>query len=338
MINKNILFICGSLNQTTMMHQIAKEIPEYDSYFSPFYTDGFLKPLVNAGFLDFSILGGSFKKVTEEYLYDNELKVDFGGAIHSYDLVVTCTDLIIQNNIRDKNIVLIQEGMTDPENFMYYLVRYLRLPRYLASTSTTGLSNSYDKFCVASQGYKDFFVERGIDENKLEVTGIPNFDNAKQYLNNDFPYRNYVLVATSDTRETFKFDNRQKLIRQAMNIAKGRKIIFKLHPNENVQRSTKEIKQIVPEALVFSEGNTNHMIANCDVLITQYSSVVYIGLALDKEVYSYFDVNKLKAKIPLQNNGASSKNIARVCKQVMAEAQNQRMHYTYDDDNSVVYV
>ena len=34
---KKILFICGSLNQTTQMHQIANELPEYRKVFSPYY-------------------------------------------------------------------------------------------------------------------------------------------------------------------------------------------------------------------------------------------------------------------------------------------------------------
>ena len=38
---KKILFICGSLNQTIMMHQIARSLmDEYDCFFTPFYADG----------------------------------------------------------------------------------------------------------------------------------------------------------------------------------------------------------------------------------------------------------------------------------------------------------
>ena len=41
-MKKNLLFICGSLNQTTMMHKIAMHLPEYHTYFTPFYADGLL--------------------------------------------------------------------------------------------------------------------------------------------------------------------------------------------------------------------------------------------------------------------------------------------------------
>jgi hypothetical protein len=249
------------------------------------------------------------------------LPVDFGGQQHNYDLVVITSDVMVQNNIRHKKIVLIQEGMTDPENPMFHLVKWFKLPRYLASTAATGLSDAYQTFCVASTGYRDLFVRKGVRPEKICVTGIPNFDNAAQYLTNDFPHKNYVLAATSDTRETFKIDNRQKFIRHVQQIAGDRPIIFKLHPNENAKRATQQIKNIIPHALVFADGNTNHMIANCDVLITQYSSVVYIGLALGKEVHSYFDLESLRLLMPIQNGGNSGQNIAQVCREVLANSQ-----------------
>ena len=37
------------------------------------------------------------------------------------------------------------------------------------------------------------------------------------------------------------------------------------------------------------------MIANCDVLVTRYSSVVYVALALGKDVYADVDRETLRA-------------------------------------------
>lgn len=311
---KKILFICGSLNQTSMMHKISMHLEnKYDCWFSPFYGDGYIDSLTKKGFLDFSILGGKFKQKTEEYLAVNLLKRDYKGNKNDYDLVVTCTDLIVQNNIKGKKIILVQEGMTDPKNFFYFTAKYLGLPRYLASTSTTGLSNIYDYFCVASEGYKNMFVKNGCKPEKIKVTGIPNFDNCKQYLNNSFPHKDYVLVCTSDTRETFKYENRKKFIQKAVKIANGRLLIFKLHPNEKAERAISEIKKYAPGSIVFTEGNTNEMIANCHTLLTKFSSVVYVGLALGKKVYSDFNLNKLKTLVPQQNNGISANRIAGVC-------------------------
>lgn len=315
--NKKILFICGSLNQTTMMHQISKHLPDFSCWFTPYYGDKFLQKLSDNGLLDFSILGGQFREKTLKYLEDHNLQTDFGGVKNDYDLIFTCSDLIIPKNIKNKKIILVQEGMTDPENFMYHLVRKFHLPRWLASTSTTGLSNLYTKFCVASEGYKDLFARKGADPVKMVVTGIPNFDNAAQYLDNDFRHKNYVLVATSDMRETFKYENRKKFILNAKKLAGDKQLIFKLHPNENAERATSEINKYAPGAIVYSNHPIEPLIANCDILITRYSSVVYIGLALGKTVYSDFDVDELKKLIPVQNGGKSAENIAEVGREVL---------------------
>ncbi|MBS1514999.1 MAG: hypothetical protein JSS63_08200 [Bacteroidetes bacterium] len=309
-MKKKILFICGSLNQTTMMYKISQQLTEFDQYFTPYYADGLLGFFVGKGMFEFTVMGGKFRAATEKFLNEKNLKIDYKGQQHEYDYVFTCSDLVIPKNIRKKKLVLVQEGMTDPEKLNYYIVKYLGLPRYLAATSMTGLSHAYDLFCVASEGYKDLFIRKGCNPDKIVVTGIPNFDNCKEHLNNNFPHKNYVLVCTSDTRETISFENRKKTILDAVKIANGRPMIFKLHPNEKVERATREINKYAPGALVFSSGNTNEMIANCDVLVTRYSTVVYVGMALGKEVYSYFDINMLRRLTPMQNGGNSHRNIA----------------------------
>ena len=312
----NILFVCGSLNQTTMMHKISVHLESFNCYFTPFYADGVIGLAAKAGLADFSILGGRHRRATEDYLRKEKLPVDPGGRQRNYDTVVTCTDLIVQNNIRGKRLMLVQEGMTESENFSYFLVRNLGFPRFVANTAATGLSNAYDVFCVASEGYRDLFARKGVNPDKIVVTGIPNYDHAAQYENNDFPHRGYVLAATSSIRETLKWDDRDRFLQQVRQIAAGRDIIFKLHPNENAKRALREIRKYFPDAPIYTEGNAHHMIANCDVLIAQTSSVVFTGLALGKEVHSYLDQEVLKKLLPLQNGGKSSERIAEVCRQL----------------------
>ncbi len=330
-MKKKILFIGGSLNQTTMMHQISLYFKDCEYYFTPYYADGLIDFAVRTGLLDFTIMAGRFRVLSENYLKKNNLPVDYRGESHSYDLVFTCQDLIIPKNIRNKRLILVQEGMTEPENLMYYLVKNLKLPRWLACTSTTGLSDAYDLFFVASEGYKELFVSKGVNPSKIKVTGIPNFDNANQYYNNDFPYHHFVLAATSDRRETFNFENRKKFIRKVLNIANGRRIIFKLHPNENWERATREIRKYAPKALIFTNININYLIANCDVLVTIHSSVVFIALALDKEIHSSIEIETIKKLVPKQNGGLSACEIARISRQLflpdaaihMEECENQ---------------
>jgi hypothetical protein len=190
----------------------------------------------------------------------------------------------------------------------------MRLPRYLGNTAMTGLSHAYQRFCVASEGFKELFVRKGIAPEKITVTGIPNFDDLDKYRQNDFPFQNYVLGATSWLRESGQFEDRKAFIFKTLDIAGGRQLIFKLHPNENHQRARREIERFAPEALIFQSGNTNHMIANCNALVTKYSSVLMTALGLGKQVFSDVDENYLQKLTPVQNGGRSAERIAEICR------------------------
>ncbi|MDD5368376.1 MAG: hypothetical protein PHQ40_04780 [Anaerolineaceae bacterium] len=313
----NALMICGSLNQTTMLHQISQNLKGFNCSFTPFYADGLLESLTRLGFLNFTILGGAHRQATEAYLERERLPIDYGGQARDYDVVFTGTDVFIQQNIRGKRLILIQEGMIEPERLLFPLVKRGVLPRFIADTAATGLSDAYDIFCVASTGYRELFLQKGIRPEKMIVTGIPNFDNAAAFLDNDFPYRHYVLAATSSLRETLKRDNRLEFLRRVRQVADGRPVIFKLHPNENHSLATGEVRSLFPSALVLTGGDIRPMIANCDVLMTQASSVVFYGLALGKEVYSNFDVQQLRILTPIQNGGSSAARIAEVGVQLL---------------------
>ncbi|MEM7799655.1 MAG: hypothetical protein AAF633_10740 [Chloroflexota bacterium] len=180
-----------------------------------------------------------------------------------------------------------------------------------------GLSDLYDYFCVASEGYKDLFIEKGVKQEKILVTGIPNFDNADRFRNNHFPYQGFALIATSDARETFKIDRRRRFLARSKALAAGRQIIVKLHPNENFLRARQEVEEIIPDAIIYESGPIEEMIANCDLLICQFSSVAYLGLALGKQVHSYFDDDALEAQLPIQNGGRSGQIIADHCRALL---------------------
>jgi hypothetical protein len=311
---KRILFVGGSLNQTTMMHAVARELGEFGMAFTPFYDDGAMGALARRGLLDFTILAGQARRATLAYLGDHGLPIDDGGRAGGYDLVVSGSDLLVPRNLRGTPFVLVQEGMTDPEDWRYRLVRALGLPRYLANTSMTGLSHAYRAFCVASQGFREVFIRKGVAPERIEVTGIPNFDDSRALLENDFPLNGYVLGATSCLRETLKPENRTAFIRKCLGVAGDRPLVFKLHPNERVERATAEIRALAPRARIFSSGHTGHMVANASALVTKYSSVVFLAIALDKEVHADIPTETLRRLLPLQNGGTSAANIARVCR------------------------
>lgn len=317
-MTKKILFICGSLNQTRQMHQISQQMQEYECFFAPYYADGIEALAARLGWLDFSVLGGRHLRDTQAYLERHGLPVDIRGQRHDYDLVVSCSDLIIQKNIRGKRLVLVQEGITEPEGILYKLVKTFKfLPRYLANTAASGLSDAYDVFCVASEGYRDAFIRKGVRPEKIVVTGIPNFDNFQENLKNDFPYRDYVLVATTPYRESFRYDNRPAFLKRCVQVAAGRPLIFKLHPSENFRRAKREIELYAPGSLVFHDGNVNHMIANAAVVITQQSTCTFVALALGKETYTFLDKDELRRLMPIQNGGMSARRIAAVCRRLL---------------------
>ncbi|MDX2001032.1 MAG: hypothetical protein SFW35_01240 [Chitinophagales bacterium] len=319
-MKKKVLFIVGSMNQTTQMHQISTYLPDFDCYFSQFYGEHpVVRAVINSGIVDNTILGrGQFKKNSDAYLEKHGLKNDYRAKVYGnkYDLVVTCNDMIVPLMFRRTKNIFVQEGMIDRMDTLGKIIRTLKLPRYLAfGTQLNGASNICQVYCVASPGYKDYLAKQGTSRDKIVVTGIPNFDNAESFLNNDFPYRDYVMVATSDIREVFGKEDRVAFIKECVQKAAGRRLLFKLHPNELYERAEKEIKENAPEdTLIFQQGSTNEMIANCQELITQNSTVVYIGMALGKKVSSYFDINELKRLQPIQNGGRSAENIATICR------------------------
>jgi len=317
-MGRKILFTTGSMNQTIQMHQIARELPEYDCWFSHLFSDS---PIINAAIkhttlINGTILGSQFKANSEKYLRTQNMQIDYKAEMHDYDLVVYCSDLMIPERMRSTKTMWIQEGMVDKFTFISSMVKKLGLPPWFCcNTSLNGASNICDVYCTASEGYKKYFTKRGTDGSKMIVTGMPNYDNLTQFTNNDFPYKGYVMVATSDMRETYRIENRPAFIKKAVKIANGRQLLFKLHPNEKFDRAEAEIRKYAPaNALIFQSGNTNEMIANCEELITQYSTVVYTGIALGKKVHSYFSLRELQRLNPIQNGGTSSKNIANVCR------------------------
>lgn len=316
---KKILFIIGSPNQTSQMHQISSRLSEYDCFFSQIYSKNPIARLaLKAGWLETTILSGEFKRKSDAYLFENGLTSDYAQSLFSnqYDLVVLCTDLLVTRELRGTKTIWVQEGMTDPITSWGRWTRKLGLPGFWAmNTAFNGASNICDIYCAASEGYRDQFSRLGTDAGKIFVTGIPNYDHAEPLLTNDFPYGGYVMVATSDIRETFRKEDRDAFIADCVRIAGGRQLLFKLHPNEDHARATEEIRRLAPsDALIFTEGRTDHMIANCDELITQYSTVVYTGIALGKKVHSYFDVEELKRLAPIQNGGRSAENISDICR------------------------
>lgn len=320
---KKIIFTIGSPNQTSQMHQISSFLKDdYDCWFTQFYPDyEFETWPLKWGLLENTIMSGHFKAKADKYLQDHGLQNDYMAQKNDYDMAVFCTDLIVPRKLKKAKTVWVQEGMIDELTPWSKVVKATRvIPRYFAmGTALNGSSNLCDIYCVGSEGYKGFFERMGTDRDKMVVTGIPNFDDIPSFVHNDFPYHDYVLIATSDIRECFRKDDRMGFLKRCKEIVAGRPVIFKLHPNELPERAMSEIRQVFGEdAMIYhTEGNSNHMVANCSELITQFSTLVYVGIVLGKKVHSYFDLNELYRLVPEQNGATSAKRIADICRGYM---------------------
>jgi hypothetical protein len=300
------------------MDAVSRELPDWDAWFTPFYGDLAIEALRVAGLVETSIAGNKRVAWCLEYLRDHGRNVDMHGRRGGYDIVVTCTDLVVPRNVRGHPLVVVQEGIVDPAGLLARLCKAIPLlPRWAAGTALTGQSGMFDRFCVASEGYREFFMARGVDPARLVVTGIPNFDDCARYARNAFPHSGYVLVCTSDARETMKRDDRAAFLRRAIAVAAGRPLVFKLHPNENHARAEAEIRAAAPQARVYAAGSAEEMIANASVVVAQWSSTVLVAAALGKEIHSDIPNDEIRRLLPIQNGGRSARNIARVCRELL---------------------
>ncbi|MET0391448.1 MAG: hypothetical protein ABW321_36070 [Polyangiales bacterium] len=317
-----VLFICGTPNQTTQLHAVARELTRRvacQTCFTPFYQLGATRWLIRTGVLDHTILGRPLRERCRAYLREHHLPIDERGRTGDYDLVVTCTDLLIPQNIASDRLLVVQEGMLDAETRWARWVDELQLPPYFSGTTWTGARGRYARFCVASEGFRELLITRGAPAHKLRVTGIPNFDDCARFRHNDLRDRGYVLVCTSDLRETFRRDDRARFLTRVLRIAGGRPLHIKLHPNELRPRAIREITAHCPRAFIHApDAPTEALIAQCSVLITQVSSVTFVGLALGKEVHSDLDLRALRRLMPLQNGGRSAAHIAEECRELLA--------------------
>ncbi len=169
-----MLFIGGTINHTTQVRQIAAELPDCDHAFTWYYCHGLLELLRRLGALKTTAVGDKLRARCLTHLEEHGLPLDLGGLRGPYDLAITCSDMVVPANLRGRPLVLVQEGMTDPEDLVFKLVRAFRLPPWLTTTSSaTGLSHAYDRFCVASEGYRDLFVRKGVAPTRSSSPASP---------------------------------------------------------------------------------------------------------------------------------------------------------------------
>ncbi|HWY34882.1 MAG TPA: hypothetical protein VNX68_09560, partial [Nitrosopumilaceae archaeon] len=117
MQKKKIIFLIGSPNQTSQMHQISTFLSDdFDCFFSQIFANNkAIKKAVELGVLNGTALAGVSKIKADKYLADNNLKNDYRCEVfnNKYDLVVACTDMILPKVLKGIKTIWVQEGMID---------------------------------------------------------------------------------------------------------------------------------------------------------------------------------------------------------------------------------
>ncbi len=58
-------------------------------------------------------------------------------------------------------------------------------------------------------------------------------------------------------------------------------------------------------------------------MISEYSSVILLALAMNKEVRCECNLEEIKQLLPVQNGGESARKIARICQRIVEESNPQ---------------
>ena len=320
-MKKKILFYCGSANQTSQLFQVSQFLQdEYDCWFSPAYFDDWQNLVMRMGLLEMSIVGKRRVNQAIEYLEERNCQIDYRAKKNQYDMVYLCTDVIQPDAFKKHKKIVVQEGFVLPEDWRAPIIKRMSWVYGWADTALTAQTDNYDYFCAAGEGYRQYFIDRGADPDKVLTTGIPNFDDLKHLKNNPLHEKDFVLIITSAIREAAGRENRKKYLKYALDQADGRDLIFKLHPSENHDRAIREIRRLTQEGVILMEGNTEHMIANSAQVVARASTVIMTALALDIPVCSpAYTTEELEQFRPLQNNGRSAEAIADLGKKLIEE-------------------
>ncbi len=134
-----------------------------EAWFTPYYSDSIEHlVLMKAGATEPAINGYKRRGLCADTLNALGLRVDLGAERNEYDLWVCPNDAAVPSNLGKTPMVLVQEGIMEQPNWRTWVWRYTRLmPRPLATTAVFGLTRRYEKFCVASEGYRKQFLAEG---------------------------------------------------------------------------------------------------------------------------------------------------------------------------------
>ena len=237
-----------------------------------------------------------------KYLADNTHVLTYGSARHIniYLRATTCfythtySDLIFRElfllHHKRKKLVFLHHGVLGFKKFDN---------RYIAGRDMMNL------FVVGSTLERDILIKQaGVDPDKIKVTGYPRYDSMTNSASSDnlqiayLPtHRNWLKVPKNHFRDTDFYKNIDNLINlpELTGFLTNNNITLKVYLHASIQQYSTQFetgnKRI--RIISFGEESPLDLICNSHLLITDYSSVSWDFLYLNKPVLFYrFDLHR----------------------------------------------
>lgn len=152
-----------------------------------------------------------------------------------------------------------------------------------------------DKYCVSHEQNKEIYNFFGIDENKMEATGLPIFDTIPKLIhewNDRGKVIKHDLLYIGQPWSQSGLENFYDLLfPKLISLAKNYSLCVKLHPREIIQdykylEDYPDIK-IIPHSPSFSLEDNLKLILESKYIIGTGSSLISFSILLDKPVIIY---------------------------------------------------
>ena len=217
------------------------------------------------------------------------------GRHGPYDLVVDLLDVFLQKNIAATDRSR-SGAITDPEDDNFRLVA---APLAHSRSGPRDGPRRLPRLCVASDRSRS--VRRqgqgGGDRGHRRSTST-----TATLSRQHFPHRDFVLVYTSIAAGSPPWRRSKS---RSSSMRSGARDDLQVPPQRRPRASGGGSESVCTGCPIFTTGSAEAMIANCDVLITRYSSTVFVGLALGKETHSDYPMDELRRLQPVQNRSAA---------------------------------
>ncbi|MGF7119015.1 UDP-N-acetylglucosamine 2-epimerase [Methanobacterium oryzae] len=139
-----------------------------------------------------------------------------------------------------------------------------------------------DKICVWGNSSKDYLLKLGFEEDKIEITGSPEFDEHRKFAENIEDKKNKIILFA--TQAPYKNINLESIEEMSKNQKLADFIIYvKPHPDEDPV-TYKSLEEKYPDKVSIRPKNENlsYLLAVSDVILTISSTVGLESAILDK--------------------------------------------------------